>query len=583
MRTTIVALLAWGCAEHPAQTPERPVSQTIEGLAPAEPSRGSAENSVGSVPIYGGTLEVLGEQIVVADPGADLVWSVDARSHQSARIALEPGAQPFRVAIAPGVAYVSLRGAGQVLALDLQRGVELGRVDVCPAPRGIALEAETLWVACATGELAAVSVPELQVDRIWHVDGDLRDVVIDEHGHLWVSRFRAAEVLRIDPEGGWILQRERPDPVGSRQPGIAWRMRADPGRGVLLLHQALSIDPIGLGVSSPLSEGTGAYSGQLWSPEVTSIDEAGVGVSWALAGGAVVVDALVMGDDVWFAATDGAQLQGLLERTELEGGGHRAHGDQIALDVPGTLTSLGQTANGRVIAWLRHPSTLLIDGVAVPLGPQAPDPDRLAVEIFHRDAGSGIACATCHPEGGEDGHTWRFLESDGGSVAARRTQSLAGGVLQRAPLHWDGTMPDLDALMGEVFEARMGGEALAPAEVEALGRWLDALPAPRRPVLEPERHQRGLELFEDPEVGCAGCHGGPQLSDHQLHDVGTGEALKTPSLIGVGARGPWLHSGCAESLQERFEPRCGAPDAHGRTSHLSGADLDVLIDYLSAL
>src|SRR5205814_63918 len=52
--------------------------------------------------------------------------------------------------------------------------------------------------------------------------------------------------------------------------------------------------------------------------------------------------------------------------------------------------------------------------------------------IFHASAGafSNIACASCHPEGGDDGHTWKLAEG------ARRSMSLHGGVV--TPLHWEG-------------------------------------------------------------------------------------------------------------------------------------------------
>src|SRR5207244_3010320 len=56
-------------------------------------------------------------------------------------------------------------------------------------------------------------------------------------------------------------------------------------------------------------------------------------------------------------------------------------------------------------------------------------------ELFHRDAGAGIACASCHAEGGEDGRVWRF-----DPIGDRRTQAVHIGLKGTEPFHWDGDM-----------------------------------------------------------------------------------------------------------------------------------------------
>src|SRR5205814_8592340 len=73
-------------------------------------------------------------------------------------------------------------------------------------------------------------------------------------------------------------------------------------------------------------------------------------------------------------------------------------------------------------------------------------------ELFHRDSGGGIACASCHGEGAEDGHTWVF-----NTVGARRTQAVHVGLKGTEPFHWNGDMPNLSHLMESVFVGRMGG------------------------------------------------------------------------------------------------------------------------------
>jgi cytochrome c peroxidase len=65
-------------------------------------------------------------------------------------------------------------------------------------------------------------------------------------------------------------------------------------------------------------------------------------------------------------------------------------------------------------------------------------------------------------------------------------------------------------------------------------------------------------------------------------DVGTGGAFQTPSLRGVGARGPWLHDGRAATLTDRFYPQVGGAN-HGSTAHLSNEDVRLLVGYLESL
>ena len=197
--------------------------------------------------------------------------------------------------------------------------------------------------------------------------------------------------------------------------------------------------------------------------------------------------------------------------------------------------------------------------------------------LFHMDSGIGIACSSCHPEGGEDGHVWRFPEGP------RRTLLLQGGVMERAPFHWDGSLATMDALVSEVMVKRMAiTEAPLAPQITALGSYLEQLPAPAASDgLDTNAVSRGRALFYQPALDCVTCHAGPQFADNQLHDVGTGGNFVTPTLLGVGLRSPLLHDGCAKQLEQRFSG-CGQAK-HGHTSQLSAADLADLIVFLRSL
>jgi cytochrome c peroxidase len=199
-------------------------------------------------------------------------------------------------------------------------------------------------------------------------------------------------------------------------------------------------------------------------------------------------------------------------------------------------------------------------------------------EIFHASSGAGIACASCHPEGGEDGRVWRFS-----GLGPRRTQSLRGGVSATAPLHWDGDMRDLPQIAHEVFTRRMGGPPLSTEESAALSAWVDTIPLlPVSPPADPAAVARGQTVFASAATGCSACHSGPRLTSNLNADVGTGKALQVPSLRGLGARAPYLHTGCAATLAGRFSPDCGG-DRHGVTGGLTPQQAADLQAYLESL
>ena len=200
--------------------------------------------------------------------------------------------------------------------------------------------------------------------------------------------------------------------------------------------------------------------------------------------------------------------------------------------------------------------------------------------VFHANAGNGLACASCHPEGGEDGRVWTFQK-----IGARRTQSLRGGVLATAPFHWNGDLKDIPHLMKEVFESRMNGPQLTAEQHQRLGEWLDTIPAiSSSPPRDAAAMERGQLLFHSASVGCATCHAGALRTDNRTVDVGTGRALQVPSLRGVAFRAPFMHDGCAATLADRFASKaCGGGDKHGVTSKLTPAQIADLSAYVEAM
>jgi hypothetical protein len=192
-------------------------------------------------PISGGTLTMLadGQTAVAADADRDHVFAVDVVAQRvTADIALAAGDEPGRVVQdGAGRVHVVLRRAGAVATLDLVAQTVVARRPVCTAPRGLAWEAasDRLHVACAGGELVSLPAAGGDAVRTLQLERDLRDVVVDGDA-LVVTRFRSAQVLRVDGNGA-VMERTGPAAVNGFSPHVAWRAVAAPGGGVAIVHQ----------------------------------------------------------------------------------------------------------------------------------------------------------------------------------------------------------------------------------------------------------------------------------------------------------------------------------------------------------
>jgi mono/diheme cytochrome c family protein len=234
------------------------------------------------------------------------------------------------------------------------------------------------------------------------------------------------------------------------------------------------------------------------------------------------------------------------------------------------------TPGGSVIAQSREPAGLtLASGEWISLSSDSRA--DTGHTIFHANAGAGLACASCHAEGLDDGRVWNFA-----CVGGRRTQSLQVGLRGTEPFHWNGDEADFPTLAHDIFTMRMSGPELLRAQMDATLSWLDRQPRlPRSAPADPAAVVRGQALFSS--ALCASCHLGDHLTNAQTADVGTGGKFQVPSLVGIGSHPPYLHNGCATTLRDRFDPACGGGDKHGVTSKLSTAQIGDLVSYLETL
>ncbi len=362
--------------------------------------------------------------------------------------------------------------------------------------------------------------------------------------------------------------------------------------GFAMVHQRSLVNPVVIDEPGGYGSNGGGCDGGIVHSGVTLFTDAGNANSVAtpaLPGAALPVDIAVDPTNNTIAmVAAGSDLVIKTNPTQLSNGnsfGVVCSTEHEAIKVTGEPVAVAFW-HGRLLTQTRQPATLQFvgdSGSAIVL--PGVDMGDTGHDLFHRSANpaNGLACASCHPEGREDGHVWQFT-----SIGARRTQTVSGHVLDTAPFHWDGDMPNIDAIMSEVFVHRMGGTEQGPRHSKVLQNWLGSLNA--FPASPPAAAQTSIEhgkaLFNDAKTACASCHSGEHFTNNTNADVGTSKPFQVPTLVGVSARAPFMHDGCAPTLRDRFakgNDQCTGGDKHGVTSQLSENDIDDLVNYLETL
>jgi mono/diheme cytochrome c family protein len=588
-----------------------------------------------------------GSVVVAADPDRDLVYLIDPGTKEVRKVTLPKGSEPGRLALDGIRAHVALRGRGSVVAIDLKTAALGAETAVCSLPRGMAFDAaqDTVVVACADGQLVTLAAADHAKLASSQLDVDLRDVLVRADGSLQVSRYRSAELLQVS--GGEVKGKRTPLGLRQQRfnfgkgdfsdmpsiqldggvtsvtmsPALAWKTVASSNGSSVMLHQESQDDEV------VISEG-GGYGGgceTITQAGLTYYDDKGEPTNTiTLAPHGLVVDVAISPDGRFAAlAEPGGYLQQrtTVELLPIEGLELpvQADGGVISFDTPrfpsdggvflppscaqgpgagedSQVTSVAFDGEGVLYALSREPARLFVYEPQVPsvnspfqpVWPTLFERARIALastsvrdtghELFHADVGSGLSCAGCHGEALDDGHVWNFQD-----FGPRRTQTMRGGLLSTLPLHWEGDLPTFKHLVDEVMTRRMGGFEVEGKYGDALGAWLDKLPPFKLAVSADSSVQRGKVLFESEQVACATCHNGTHLTNNLSFDVGTGETLQVPTLLGIALHPPFMHDGCAATLEDRFAASCGGGDRHGHTSHLTEAQIADLVSYLKTL
>jgi DNA-binding beta-propeller fold protein YncE len=546
------------------------------------------------------------------------VWVVDQGSYgisvldpasgkRLVRIPLPYASRPFGIAFGPngGAAYVSLLATGQLAKVDPWRRRLVGLIPVGPEPTGIAV-----MPGSDGGDRILVTRRISPPDR-----GELTEVAGDPFGVL--QTIPLAKSLDPDTEfGGRGVPNQLLSIVIAPDGKTAWvpSKQDNVDRGTRRDGQPLTFESTVRTVMSILD---------LANLEMGRIDLNN-------RDGAVAATFSALGD-LCFAVLRGSGRVAAVDAysrrilSGIDAVGIAPQGLALAPDgklfVDAFLSrSVSVYDASRIVAAtdLIMPKLAVIPTVEVErLPPQV----LLGKQIFNTasdprmNRDGYLSCASCHPDGFEDGRTWDLSDRGEGF---RNTIALMGRRgTGHGPLHWSanfdevqdfehdirsafggpGFLSDADFNTGSRNQPLGDPKAGLSAELDALASYLTSLdrvhPSPHRipdgTMTEAARAGEGIFLA----AGCAGCHAGPDFTDSAsgiLHNVGTMKAtsgerlggpltgIDTPTLRGIWATAPYLHDGSASTLMEVISVNPG--DQHGQTSQLSTLQREQLVAYL---
>ena len=468
--------------------------------------------------------------------------------------------------------------SNEVARVDLNALKVTGRLPVGREPRGIALtpDGSRLLVGNARSQdVSLVDVKSWKVKSTIPIDGDnLRQVTIaadGETGYIANMRNRRFPTTRNNIDLGWVLGQ---------------RLTRVPLDGSVT-YDTLSLDTQGKAVS----------------------DAHGVAVSR---------------DNKFLAISFGGTHEVMILRTDLKRLPWRTDGsrDLIAsellkndgrlrrVELDGRPTELVFAPDGQTLYVANYlaDSIQVVDAETAQLVSQVPlgGPKTLSLArrgeiLFHageRSHNQWYSCNTCHSEGHTNGLEFDTL-NDGrqdlsnAHLRSRKKVPTLRRVTKTKPWTWHGWQTSLEDSMVESLTKSMQGTKPTVEDIKALVAYLDTLDFPKNPFrmangqLTPAV-RRGQGVFRSAKAACNTCHGGPELTDGKIHEVGLEESddayrgYNPPSLRGIYDKDPYLHDGRAKTLRDVLTGPHGAEGVTG-LGELSTQELDDLIAYLKSL
>jgi len=590
------------------------------------------------------------QMALVADADARVVRWLDTHTQRELGSTRLDGEPSQLVVAGDGRVFVGLRDRAEVDVLELVSDAGqppdatrdpvlrvAARMATAEEPAGLSLtpDSRTLLVACGWGHALDVFATRT-LERRFRVDlaREPRAVVTSEDGALaYVSHAAASLVSVIDlqtPEHEVEAVRlDRSDPLHDGQ-RLQWR------QGYALARTEFGVLAPGVtastGDTTVRSETYGGVDASSMPSENFALNVVHPHAPEGLGDGSVPARAMDMPAGCLLpraAAYDptGQSLlvacQGLDQVWSLNmrptGGGARqavwlvgSEPTGLAVDVDGRTLFVWSQATHTVASMdldAAHPSAIsdeegdAVQHIVLGSDPEVAPAVALGREIFHRTgdaqiSSDGRACASCHPDGRDDGLVWATPDGP------RQTPTLAGRLEGTAPYGWNGARATVKAhVTGTVV--RLGGSGLDDASMDALVAYCMHMDGPPRvaaaaapldwqseaslPQADAEDPlvAQGRDVFESSSTGCASCHmSDGTFTDGNRHDVKSKTAndphrrFDTPSLRFVSGTAPYFHDGRYPTLRALL---VGSDGKMGHTAGLSPHELDALEAYLKTL
>lgn len=570
-----------------------------------------------------------GERVLalVADQDARALHVVDTASMRELSVTPLEGKPGHVLALASGLVAIGLQDKGRVVLLEPTDDAldkpfeERCAADVAAEPHALAESTERLFVTSGFGAgLSVLGQADLAKQRFVPLPREPRALILTEGGEMaFVSHAVGGIVSAVDlkddtkpPTSISLLAGRRVNEkfeFDDKSPRLASQGHAlarivgkrNDGKDdvVRIFAPHTSIDPGAPAMGPTISYGGSGQGPRTMAPLVSVVDPGALrSITNHVAG--VFDDNLAQecllprgaaadADGLFVVCLD---IDAVIEMDPWMGDPSAGERRRIAL--PAGPSSISLAADGkRLFVWSEMDRALTrieradFALTSVPLwrrAGEAPDPKiERGRRLFHttRDVriAMGRACASCHPDGRDDGLSW--TSPDG----LRQTPMLAGRLDGAAPYGWYGEHETVRVHLNNTF-ARLGGTGLEKTsedDFEALLAYVASLPPPpKEKPSEPDLVDRGKQVYV--AYGCAGCHPGGG-TDNKVHDVGSGKTgerkseFDTPSLRGVRGSAPYYHDGRYSTLDELLS----AKDQRMFAGTLSGPDKKALLVYLETL
>ena len=508
-----------------------------------------------------------GRQAVVTNQFSDTVsfFGLEA-SRLKEEGTLEVGSEPRGIAISKDdrFAYVALAGEDAVVKIDLKTRKILKRVDVGDEPwhLGISPDGKRLAIGGARSQDMTILNPEtLEEAYVVKLRGHNVRHIAFSPDNKWAYVPNIAErgrpVTKENIDQGWV--------VGNRLSRVPLTEEGP--------REAISLDPRGKAV--------GDVDGVATSPDGMTVAVTASGTH----------ELLVYRLPLPFVAFGGPG-------DHIEPELLNDHEKFKRIPLGGRPLGVNFLPDGKSVAVANYldNSVQIVDTQTEKItktislgGSKTPSLVRRGEAIFHdanRSFNEWYSCGTCHTEGHTNGSSFDTF-NDGSYGTPKKTLSLRG-VSKTAPWTWHGWQKSLRQLAHDSTVKSMQGKEPSEADLDALTAYLKSIdfkPKVRVAKLT-ETERQGEAVFK--AKGCDSCHAAPYYTTPAVYKVGLEKpedayvGYNPPSLLGVGARSPYLHTGdvrtLAQVISEFHRPSqlTGKPDC-------TKSELDSLVSFLNTL